>query len=52
MPSVLLRLRAPEWTLEEASKLADDIMATGTLNYTNAEGATVNVEVGDVTVES
>jgi hypothetical protein len=52
MPSVLVRLRAPEWTLEQASQLAEDIMATGQLNYTNNEGAVVNVEVGDVTVES
>jgi hypothetical protein len=38
--------------MEAASKMADDIRAAGTVNYTNAEGATVSVEVGDVTIEN
>jgi len=52
MAKVIVELRNPEWTTEEAARLADDIRATGTLNYTNAQDATINVEVGDVTVEA
>ena len=39
-------------SLEKAMKVADDIRAAGSIEYTNASGSTVNVTVGDVTVEN
>jgi uncharacterized cupin superfamily protein len=38
--------------MEEAAKVADDIRAAGSVSYTDASGSTVNVTVGDVTVEN
>lgn len=37
--------------LQAATQTADDIRAAGSVSYVDAEGATVNVTVGDVTVE-
>lgn len=36
---------------ESADKAAADIRAAGSINYTDASGSTVNVTVGDVSVE-
>jgi hypothetical protein len=49
MAGVLVRLGAA--TAEEAQAMAQQIRNQGTINYTDASGSTVNVEVGDVTVE-
>jgi len=38
--------------LEKAAKVADDIRNLGSISYTDASGSTVNVTVGDVTVEN
>ena len=35
----------------DANRVADDIKNRGTVSYTDNSGSTVNVEVGDVTVE-
>lgn len=51
MPEVLVRLHAFE-SLEDAARAADDIRNSGTVNYTDASGSTVNVTVGDVSVEN
>jgi hypothetical protein len=51
MPSVLVRLRNLE-SPEAAEQLAEDIRQSGGINYTDASGATVNVTVGDVSVEN
>jgi hypothetical protein len=37
---------------DAAQRVADDITNSGDINYTDASGSTVNVSVGDVTVES
>jgi hypothetical protein len=50
MPNVTLRLHRFD-TMEDATKVADDIRAAGEVKYTDASGSTVNVTVGDVTVE-
>jgi hypothetical protein len=52
MPNVTLRLQLHRFdTMEDATKVADDIRTAGEVNYTDATGSTVNVTVGDVTVE-
>ena len=38
--------------LEQAMKTADDIRNSGSVSYTDNSGSTVNVTVGDVTVEN
>jgi hypothetical protein len=38
--------------LEQATRTADDIRNSGTVSYTDNTGATVEVNVGDVTVEN
>jgi hypothetical protein len=50
MPDVTLRLHRFD-ALEDAVKVADDIRAAGEIKYTDASGSTVNVSVGEVTVE-
>jgi hypothetical protein len=50
MPDVLLRLH-PFADMEHATKVADDIRNQGTVQYVDAEGSTVEVNVGDITVE-
>jgi len=37
---------------ERADQVADEIKNAGDISYTDASGSTVNVTVGDVTVES
>jgi len=51
VPEVQLTLHRFE-SLEEAAKTADDIRAAGQVTYTDASGSTVNVTVGDVTVDN
>jgi hypothetical protein len=51
MADVRITLRSFE-SLEKAAKVADDIRAAGSIEYTNASGSTVNVTVGDVTVDN
>jgi hypothetical protein len=51
MPEVIVKLHAFE-TLADAARVADDIRNSGTVNYTDASGSTVNVTVGDVSVEN
>ena len=51
MPEVRLTLHRFD-DLEQAMKTADDIRNSGTVSYTDNTGATVNVSVGDVTVEN
>jgi hypothetical protein len=36
---------------DQAATVLDDIKNAGTINYTDASGATVNVTVGDVSVQ-
>jgi hypothetical protein len=50
MTDVLVRLQAEN--LKAAVQLADDIRAAGNLTYTDNSGSTVNVTVGDVTVDN
>lgn len=50
MASVLVRLK--DLSAESAQRVADDITNSGDINYTDASGSTVNVSVGDVTVEN
>lgn len=49
MKKVLLALHP--FTDEKAQTVADDIRNRGDIYYTDASGSTVNVTVGDVTVE-
>jgi hypothetical protein len=51
MPDVSLRLHQFD-DLEQATKTADDIRNAGTISYTDNSGSTVNVSVGDVTVDN
>jgi hypothetical protein len=51
MPDVILRLHS-FGDMQDATRTADDIRAAGSVNYTDASGSTVNVTVGDVTVEN
>ena len=51
MPEVSLKLHRFD-DLEEATNVADGIRAAGSVTYTDASGSTVNVSVGDVTVEN
>jgi hypothetical protein len=51
MPEVKLTLHQFD-DLEQATRTADDIRNTGTVSYTDNTGATVNVSVGDVTVDN
>lgn len=50
MADVILKLH-PFADLASAAKVADDIRNSGTVNYTDNTGATVTVNVGDVSVE-
>jgi hypothetical protein len=49
MANVILRLRLDG--VQNAAQVADDIRTAGTINYTDATGSTVNVQVDDVTIE-
>lgn len=51
MPEVLVKLHTFA-NLENAVRTADDIRNSGTVNYTDASGSTVNVTVGDVSVDN
>ena len=51
MAELILRLHQFD-DLETATRVADDIRAAGNISYVDAEGSTVNVSVGDVTVEN
>ena len=51
MPEVSLKLHRFD-DLEEATNIADGIREAGEINFTDASGSTVNVSVGDVTVEN
>lgn len=51
MADVLVRLKNFEST-EAAQATADAIGQSGGINYTDSSGSTVNVTVGDVTVEN
>lgn len=51
MADVIVRLQR-YLELEDATKAADEIRNVGSLNYINASGDTVNLTVGDVTVEN
>lgn len=51
MPDVTLKLH-PFNSMEDATRVADDIRNSGEISYTDASGSTVNVTVGDVTVEA
>jgi hypothetical protein len=48
---VILKLHAFD-SMEDATRVADDIRNAGTVSYTDNSGSTVNVTVGDVTVEN
>jgi len=50
MASVLIRLHQFD-SLDDATRVADEISTAGTVQYTDNSGSTVNVTVGDVTVE-
>jgi len=50
MATVNLQLHRFE-SLTDAVRVADDIRNSGTVSYTDASGSTVNVSVGEVTVE-
>lgn len=51
MADVLVRLKNFE-SAEAAQRVADEIGNSGGINYTDASGSTVNVTVGDVSVEN
>jgi hypothetical protein len=51
MPNVKLTLHQFD-DMEKATQTADDIRNAGTVSYTDNSGSTVNVSVGDVTVEN
>jgi hypothetical protein len=51
MKEVILRLHK-FGSEEDAVRVADDIRLAGEVSYTDASGSTVNVTVGDVTVEN
>ena len=51
MPDVKLTLHQFD-SLAKATKGADDIREVGEISYTDNSGSTVNVTVGDVTVEN
>lgn len=46
-----VRLDLNTGSLADAVRVADDIRNSGSVSYVDAEGATVNVTVGDVSVE-
>jgi len=50
MPRVVLTLHAFD-NLADATRVADDIRNQGSVSYVDNSGSTVNVTVGDVTVE-
>ena len=51
MPAI--RINLPETAAEDALAIAEAIRSAGALEYSNIEGGdTVNVTVGDVTVET
>jgi len=49
MAKISLELGAE--SLKDAVRIADDIRNAGTVSYVDASGSTVNVTVGDVSVE-
>ncbi|HWI67419.1 MAG TPA: hypothetical protein VNS88_03435 [Nitrospiraceae bacterium] len=49
MPDITLRLH-PFADMDHATSVADDIRNAGEIQFVDANGATVNVNVGDVTV--
>lgn len=51
LASIVLRLH-PFGSPEEAARVADDIRLAGSVSYADNSGSTVNVTVGDVTVEN
>jgi len=51
MPTVQLTLH-PFDSPEDATRVADDIRHFGSISYTDASGSTVNVTVGDVSVDN
>jgi hypothetical protein len=51
MATVSLKLH-PFDDMEKATKVADDIRNRGEVSYVDASGSTVNVTVGDVTVDN
>jgi hypothetical protein len=51
MPEVKLTLHRYD-DLEQAMRVADDIRNSGSVSYTDNSGSTVNVTVGDVSVEN
>jgi hypothetical protein len=46
-----ITIKLHPFTDDTAYRAADDIRAAGTISYTDNSGSTVNVTVGDVTVE-
>jgi len=50
MSSVDVKLEAADG--EAAQQIADAILNAGSVSYTDASGSTVNVTVGDVTVNN
>lgn len=50
MTDILVRLQASD--PEQAQQMASAIMDAGSVEYTDNSGSTVNVNVGDVTVEN
>jgi len=51
MPDVILRLHK-FGDMADATRVADDIRNSGEVSYVDADGSTVNVTVGDVTIEN
>jgi hypothetical protein len=51
MPTVTVQLPV-DGSADDAIEIASAIRDAGTLTFTNVEGNTVNVQVGDVTVDA
>ena len=51
MPEVILRPHQ-FGSMEDATRVADDIRNRGEVSYVDNSGSTVNVTVGDVTVDN
>lgn len=51
MPHVILKLQKFE-DLGDATRAADDIRNRGEISYVDNSGSTVNLTVGDVTVDN
>lgn len=50
MPEVIMKLHKLA-SSEDAARVVDDIRNSGEISYVDASGSTVNVTVGDVSVE-